>query len=236
TDMEYTEMSPDFIDSVKDAFANRPDIYQAELDIDLQNARLQEAYSRYWPRLNANFWQLWARPDPHETTRIDWGGQWEAGITLNWALFDGLAREGRIIEQRAMLRQNEIQLVDTEEKAIQEVRNAILELQNARKLVESQKLNLKRADRALELVRSGYKEGVNTAVEVLDARTALTEARGLYYRALHRHIMARIDLQKARGILGSAPGTDNHPDEETDSTSILTTDNQTDDMKDETPE
>lgn len=213
TDMKFVPVSPDFAESVEEAFANRPDIYQSELSLDLQREQLKEARSRYWPRIQAYFWNLWSKPDPHESNRIEWGDQWQAGVELNWPLFDGMAREGRIIEQKALLRQNQILLSDAEEQAIEEVREAMLELQNARKLVESQELNLERADRALELVQAGYKQGVNTEVEVLDGRAALTRARGLYYQALHRHTIARIVLQKAKGILGPPPGNTKEPEE-----------------------
>ncbi len=217
TNMTYKPVSPDFADSVKKAFANRPDIFQAELNVALQNEKLREAFSTYWPDVNAFFWKEWAKPNPHDSTDINWDSQYQGGIQLTWALFDGLAREGQIIQNKAELRQNSLLLFDAEERAIQQVQNAILELQNAAELVESQKLNLQRADRALELVQAGYKEGVNTEVEVLDARAALTEARGIYYQALHRHITARINLQKAEGILGPAPGNASKPDETVDS-------------------
>ncbi|MFO7900390.1 MAG: TolC family protein [Planctomycetota bacterium] len=211
TDMRYGPVRPDFTESVKDALANRADIYQAELTADLQAEAVKEAYSRYWPRLDAYAWRRWAKPDPHQASRIEWGDQWQAGLRLSWPLFDGFAREGRIIEQEAELRRTEILLADTEEQAVQEVQNVILELQNARELVQSQRLNLQRADRALALVQAGYREGVNTEVELLDARAALTRARGLYYQALHRHTIARIDLRRARGILGPPPGSASEP-------------------------
>ena len=223
TDMEYVRVEPDFVASVKRAFANRPDIYQAELNVDLQGESLKEAYSRYWPRMEAYFWNLWSKPDPHESSRIAWGEQWQAGLRLNWPLFDGLAREGRIVQEEALLRQKEILLSDAEERAVQEVQNTILELQNARELVESQRLNLRRADRALKLVQSGYKEGVNTEVEVLDARGALTRARGLYFQALHRHTVARVQLRKVEGILGPVPGKTEEPEEMVDPERVLTT-------------
>jgi HAE1 family hydrophobic/amphiphilic exporter-1 len=221
TDMEYIEVDADFAESIERAFANRPDLYQAELNVALQREAVKEAYSHYWPRLEAYFWNFWSKPDPHESSKIKWGDQWQAGLSLTWPLFDGLQREGQIIQQKALLDQHKILLSDVEEEAIQEVRNAILELENARELVESQRLNQQRADRALDLVQSGYKEGVNTAVEVLDAQVALTKARGLYYQALHRHIMARIDLKRAEGRLTYSPGENEVPRQALDPDKVL---------------
>jgi outer membrane protein TolC len=211
--LDYRPIDTSFKKAVKKAFHNRPDLYAAALNVDLQKAALERAYTRYYPRVNAYFWHLWAKPDPVQASRIEWGRDWEAGLALTWPLFDGLAREGKIIQQRALLEQRRIQLSEKEETAITEVKNALLKLENARELVESQKLNLQRADRARALVRTGYREGVNTQVEVLDATAALREARGLYYRALHEHITAVLQLKRATGQLSPDPGAQEVPDE-----------------------
>ena len=213
TDLSYQEIAPDFFEAVKGAFENRPDIYQAVLNLDLQHEAVNEAYTHYLPRLEAYYWRLWAKPDPHVASMIEWGRQWQAGLSLTWTLFDGLAREGKIIQQNALLRQRQILLSDAEEQAIQEIRNAVLELQNAEELVQSQGLNLDRAQRALKLVQIGYREGVNTELEVLDGGAALTRTRGLYHTALHRHVAARLDLQRAMGILGPRGGTQGVPEQ-----------------------
>jgi len=207
TDVTYEETSPDFLDAVRTAFENRPDIYKAALSLDLQQEAVNEAYTHYWPRLEAYYWHLWAKPDPHESNVIAWGRQWQAGLSLTWPLFDGLAREGKIIQQEALLSQAAIMLSDSEEQAIQEIRNAVLQLQNAEEIVRSQKLNVDQAERALELAQVGYREGANTQLEVLDARAALTRTQGLYYSALHRHVKARLDLRRAKGILGPRAGS-----------------------------
>ncbi|MEF8787897.1 MAG: TolC family protein [Planctomycetota bacterium] len=211
--LDYQPTDTGFEEAVRRAFKNRPDIYAAELGVDLQKAALDRAWTRFYPRLNAYFWHLWAKPDPAQASQIEWGRDWETGLALKWPLFDGLAREGQIIQQRALLRQRRIELTDAEETAITQVRNALVKLENARELVESQKLNLQRADRARSLVQAGYREGVNTQVEVLDATAALREARGLYYQALHEHITAVLQLKQATGQLSPAPGTQDVPED-----------------------
>jgi outer membrane protein TolC len=214
TELEYQQAeAPSYFEAVRAAFTNRPDIYRAAINLDLQQEAVRNAYTNYFPNLEAYGWRLWAKPDPHEASNIQWDTQWQYGVRLNWRIFDGLAREGQIIQQQALARQRGIELADTEQQALQEVKDALAELESATELVESQKLNLRRADRALSLVQAGYREGVNTEVEVLDARTALTRARGLYHTALHRHTMARVVLQRAMGLLGPRPGADAVPEE-----------------------
>ena len=47
---------------------------------------------------------------------------------------------------------------------------------------------------------------MNPLVDVMDARTAITQAKGLYYQSIHRHTVARLGLKRALGILGPQPG------------------------------
>jgi len=204
--LSYAPMKPVLDAAVRIAFENRPDLYQAELSVRMQGEALAIAKSRYWPQVDAFFTQQWARPDPHSSTNIEWGPAWHAGISVSVPLFDGLAREGRIVQERAALRQNEIRLVDAEERALLQIRQAILSVRDAEEFVESQRLNLDRATEGLRLAGVGYREGVNTEVEVTDARAALTRASALHFKAIYDHTMARLDLQRAMGILGPEPG------------------------------
>ncbi len=212
TEMEYKPVHIDFENAVRKGYKNRPDIYQASLSLDLQKESFKAVRTRYLPDINAFFWHQWAKPDPHSASKIEWGTEWQAGLNLSWPIFDGMAREGKIIQERAALKQKELQLTDAEAQAILEIRAALDNMQNTEELVESQRLNLERADRALNLVNAGYREGINTEVEVLDATAALTRARALYYNALYRHTMARINMQKAMGALGPEPGREGVPE------------------------
>ncbi len=211
--LTYAPLTPTYEEAVEEAFKQRPELYQAELDVRLQQEALRSFYADYWPNVEGWGWYQWAKPDPHESTNISWGRQWQAGLRLDWTLFDGLRREGQIIQQKALLRQSAIHLTDTEQSVLQEVRNALLDLGDADELVESQWLNLERANEALRLVTIGAREGVNTALEVLDGRSALTHAQGLYYQALHAHSMARLAYQRAIGLLGPGPGVGEVPSE-----------------------
>ena len=204
--LTHEAVTPDRQEAVRLAYMNRPDLYQAELAVRLQQEALRIARSRYWPNVDLSFTQQWARPDPHFTTADHWGDQWVAGAVLDWPLFDGLSREGRIIQERAALEQRQIELVDAQEQALLEIQQAILSLRDAEEFVQSQRLNLERAAEGLRLSEVGYREGINTEVEVTDARAALTRARGLYYQAVYDHTMVRLELQRAMGVLGPKAG------------------------------
>jgi len=205
-EITYSEMKPVFEEAVRVAYENRPDIFQAELQARLQREAVNEAYSHYFPYADASFTETWSRPDPHSSARVAWGDAWSGRITVNWTLFDGFQREGRVMREAATLRKNKIQIIAAEEHALQEIKAAVLSIQDADEFVQSQKLNLDRATEALRLARVGKDAGVGTQVEIYDAQTAATQALANYYEALYGHTVARLALQKAMGILGPRPG------------------------------
>jgi outer membrane protein TolC len=212
----YVPVDATYDEAVEEAFLSRPSLYRSELDVRLQEETLRGLRSEYFPHLEAWGWFRWAKPDPHESSNIEWDRQWQAGLRLTWNIFDGLRREGEIVQQKAVLRKSSIALADTEQQVLQEVRNALLDLADAEELVDSQRLNLQQANEALRLVTVGAREGVNTELEVLDARAALTKARGLYYQALHAHAVARLAYQRAVGALAPEPGRGEVPGEAPD--------------------
>jgi len=211
-ELTYEPIKPVLEEAARVAQLNRPDLYEAELGVRLQEEAVRIAQSKYWPKVDAILTQGWARPDPHTSTD-DWGDQWTAGVQVEISIFDGLRREGRLIQEKATLKRRKIELKDAEERSLLEVQQALLSLRDAEEFAESQRLNLQRAREGLRLAKVGYREGVNTEVEVVDARAALTRAQGLYYEAVHSHTAARLLLQKAMGILGPRAGDRTVPED-----------------------
>ncbi len=199
--LEYASISPELDDAVKEAFLQRPEILQAELEVRLNRQALTEASSGFLPRMDGTFTQRAARPDPHSITNDNWGQQWNAGLTLTWPLFDGLASMGRIRQAKASLQRSVIDLAEAEEQVLLEVKQALFNLEDAEKFVKSQSDNLERAKEAVRLAKAGYGAGVNTEIEMLDARQALSETQARYYEALYRHETAKLDLERATGSL-----------------------------------
>ena len=204
--LEHQPVKPVFEEAIRIANEKRSDLYKAELRIRMQREALRIARSRFWPQVDAFFSQEWARPDPHSSTSDEWGDAWIAGAALSFPVFDGFNRYGKVVEESARLKQAEVNLVKAEESTFLEVKQAILDIKDAEEFVESQKMNLKHTNEGLRLVQVGYKEGINTEVEVMDAQTALTRSQALFYQAIYSHTLARLYLQKAMGILGPEPG------------------------------
>ena len=100
-----------------------------------------------------------------------------------------------------MKRQAEAKLRNAEESARVEIVQSMLDLRNAEELYLSQAKNIDLSREALRMLENGHKVGKNTQIEVLDARSALTEAMGQYYNAIFSHALARLAVRKAVGTL-----------------------------------
>jgi outer membrane protein len=197
----YASLKVTMEEAVETAYRSRPDLFGREFDIKYQKELLKIVQSRYWPAISGYYDKTWSNPDPHNMMLIEWGRAWDAGIMATLPIFDGFAREGDVIQQKARLRQSQIDLIDAEETTLFELTKAQLSIEDAEEFVDSQRLNLTRAQEGLRLAEVGYKEGTNTQVEMIDAQAALTTARVNYYQAIYSHIIAKLDLQKAMGTL-----------------------------------
>jgi outer membrane protein len=200
-ELNYSPMSITMSEAVASAYRHRPDLLGKEFGIKQQKELLAIAQSTYYPTVSIYGEDFWTKPNSHNPMLNEWDFGWNYGVMASLPIFDGLAREGSVITQKARLKQSQIDLVDSEETALFELTQAILSIEDAAEFVDSQKLNLSRATEGLRLVEAGYREGTNTQVEVLDAQTALTTARVNYYMAIYDHMIAKLHLQKAMGTL-----------------------------------
>jgi outer membrane protein len=208
-ELRYEPLETSIEEAVQKAFADRPELLQAELQHRLYREKLIAAKAKRWPQLDLFFEENYARPDPHDSTRPSWDDSWTAGATMSFPLFDGLSTRGKIRQAKADLAKSRVELADSEEAVLLEVTQAALNIRDAESFVQSQQANVDRAAQGLKLVQAGYREGVNTDLEVRDARQALLRAKALYHQAAHQHKVAVLGFEKATGSLEPTGGTTN---------------------------
>jgi len=206
----YAPLDAQEADELRTAFAERPEIALADYGARLQKEAVAVAKSDFSPRIEAFLGATYAKPNPSIYNLNEFGSQWRAGVNLTFPVFDGLARKGRLVQEKARLAQREIQADDARERARSEVRAALMTLEDAAEAVDSQKKTVEQANEGLRLAEVGYREGTLDQVAVIDARLALTRVQLLFSQSVYRHVVAKIDLERVRGTLGAAfqpPGT-----------------------------
>jgi len=124
---------------------------------------------------------------------------WNAGAQVSWNIFDGALTRGRVIEAEARHRRARIDLDDTGRNIELEVRTAYSNFIEAKEVLESQKKVQEQAEEALRLAEARMSAGTSTQLDVLNAQTALTEARTTQVQSLHDYSVTRARLERAIG-------------------------------------
>jgi outer membrane protein TolC len=70
----------------------------------------------------------------------------------------------------------------------------------ARETVMAARANVSQAEKVLGMMQNNYKWGAATTLDILDAQTALSEARSNLLRGLHDYTIARANLRYAMGL------------------------------------
>ncbi|WP_462362888.1 TolC family protein [Pyramidobacter porci] len=127
--------------------------------------------------------------------------QWTASLTLDVPVYDGGSTSGSVRAAKAGLKAAEHALDEKEDSIKAELADSWLSLQNALETLSAGRANLQLAKESLDYAESGYREGVNTQIDVLQARSELTDALQLLAQYLRDSREAQANLWKAQGIL-----------------------------------
>jgi outer membrane protein len=125
------------------------------------------------------------------------------GVTLNVPLFSGLQRTYRVQQAKIELQKTENNFNALKAGIDLEIEQVAATYLNAAETAESQKENAKLAENIAKVTRIKFEQGVGSNLEVVEAESALREAQVNYYNALYDAIVAKIDLDKAYGKLGT---------------------------------
>ena len=124
---------------------------------------------------------------------------WTTGAQLTWNWFDGQSIKGKVQEAQALHQKSGIEIDDRTRQIELEVRTGYSSFVEAKEVLESQKKVQEQAEEALRLATAREDAGTGTQLDVLNAQTALTQARTTQIQALHDYSVARARLERAIG-------------------------------------
>ena len=120
-------------------------------------------------------------------------------VRLNVPVFNGGLTRARLAVATSQQREAELQLSDTRGQVEQDVRLALVTLGTTAEQVQAAQATLQLAERELQLSRDRFRAGVADNIEVLNAQTALANARDSVVTALAAYNAARVNLAAALG-------------------------------------
>lgn len=182
----------------------RVEIDQLKTNMDLVQLDLKFTSSNYIPKLD--FFGTYQRNSAAQSTGLIWErDRWVTGAfigaRLNIPIFDGLMKSSQIQQKRQQLNQLKNQEFFLEENIAIEKFQAKLNLTNSIQALKVQEENRELAMEVFSMAKIKYEEGVGSNLEVVEADSALKEAETNYFSALYDALIAKVDLEKALGLL-----------------------------------
>jgi outer membrane protein TolC len=121
------------------------------------------------------------------------------GLTVSWAVLDGLRAKGNVDLATAQRRVAEVTLHQQREAAAIDLARAHAEFDRSRAAYAARAENASEAEEAFQLATLRFNRGLATQVEVTDAQVALLIARSTEARAVYDVYLAAADLARVRG-------------------------------------
>jgi outer membrane protein len=125
--------------------------------------------------------------------------RWTAGVNFTLPVFDGFKRSGLVTQAVANQRTARLEREKNERQIRLAVQQGYDELNAAQETISAARANVGQAEKVLEMMQANYKNGAATTLDVLDAQTAVSEARSNLLRGLHDYSVARANLRWAMG-------------------------------------
>jgi len=125
---------------------------------------------------------------------------WNVGATLNWALFDGFARNGEYGEMKALAELADLDVKASMRQIELQVREGLVSLENQRaaltQAIVAHDVAVRNATEIAEL----YRQGLASALQVADANVRMFEAEVTLVRERYGLAIAYLNFEAALGL------------------------------------
>jgi outer membrane protein TolC len=126
-------------------------------------------------------------------------GTGDAAGTLSAPLFKEFGLRGEALQAQAQLDTQRAKLSDAQAQVDAEVRDALLDIAAAQKLVEVARSSVELANEVLREAQQRYANGVSDNLAVSQAEQSVAQANDQYVSSLYRHNVAKLSLARALG-------------------------------------
>ena len=199
----YNAYDQNMDDCLAYAAEHRPELMQAQYNVDAAKGALMVARSGHMPQVAASASQSWSDTN----WPGDEKGNWGVGVNVSMNVFDTGVTLSKIHGAEADLKKAEETYRDTVNAVNLDVRSNYLGLREAEKRISTTKLAVEQADEDYRIAQLRYMSGVGTNTDVLDAQVALTQAKTNYTKALYDYNTSKTALETSIGVPMSNPAT-----------------------------
>lgn len=188
-DVHTLEISQDKALSL--AYDQRPELQSLLAQERATNEQILALEKNYLPNLTSNGQYLWSASD------YPLASSWMVTAAVNLSVFNGGLTTAQVGEQKANLANIKYNEEVERQNIALEVRQDVLNVQQAGESIRVSAKGLQQARENLELAEGRYKTGVGNIIELTDAQASLTTAEASYVQALYSYKTSVAALEKA---------------------------------------
>ena len=133
--------------------------------------------------------------------KVYWSDFASIGVNLHVPIFTGFGTRAKVRQAEVKLKQNKLQIEDTQLALDLDFENAKKQIENSLETINIQKENAKLAEQVYNNTNNNYSQGLAPLTDLLDADNALIEAQNNYTTSLLEYKLAEIQLLKTKGEL-----------------------------------
>ncbi|MGA8528234.1 MAG: TolC family protein, partial [Acidobacteriaceae bacterium] len=184
--------------AVREALANRADLKAMEQQLQAAERARKAATDERLPTVSfsGDYGDIGINPSHSH-------GTGDAVGSLDVPLFEEGKLRGDAQQAQSQLEQVRARLSDLRGQIGADVRDSILDIQAAERLVEVARSNVDLAKEALSEAQQRYKAGVSDNLAVSQAQQAMAQADEQYVASLYQHNVAKLSLARALGVAQS---------------------------------
>lgn len=130
-----------------------------------------------------------------------WFNNANIGLSINIPVFDGFAKKYKIQQAKFTVDKVKQNLSLVEQSIDLQIRSANITIINGLETLKTQKRNLDLAQEVVRVSKIKYQSGTGSNIEVINAESALKESQTNYFASLYDLLLAKVDLDKAKGKL-----------------------------------
>jgi len=194
--LEVTPQPRPLEELLTQAKERRPELQKNRFQQEFNQAAIKVARAGYFPTLSSTAAYGWQSIDQPFSTLPS---NWYLGATMTFPLFNGLATQYSVSQNKAQLRASLENYEVLRQNATKEVSQAYLNVKSGWELIRATKKALEAARENLRLAWGRYQAGVSTIIEVTDAQVQFSQADLNFVQALYNYRVFEAQLDKAIG-------------------------------------
>jgi len=176
------------------ALAQRPEITSGEKRTEAARSAVNAARAARSPKLRADASFGWRDTDFVPETR-----EWQAGLSVDFPLFDAGSRARRLARSKAELAREEASFESRRLQIRDEAWSTASELERAWASIGANETSVRASEESLRVVRERYQSGAALITDLLDTQTALVRAEGSLAEARWSYLAACASFDRAVG-------------------------------------